>query len=68
MRTKQGHIDRIEWSSQLSGELTGEQRPRLLEIAQRCRVHRTLVSEIDIRLPQTWLDERDSDRPEVGAT
>lgn len=35
-----------------SGELTDEQRARLLEIAQRCPVHRTLVSEVEIRPPQ----------------
>ena len=65
--TKEGRIDRIEWSFQLSGELTGEQRTRLLEIAQRCPVHRTLVSEIDIRPPQMWPpDEPDGDR-EVDA-
>ena len=51
--TKNGHIDRIEWSLQFTGELTGEQRIRLLEIAQRCPIHRTLMSEIDIRPPQT---------------
>ena len=51
--TKEGHVDRIEWSVQFIGELTGEQRTRLLEIAQRCPVHRTLMSEIDIRPPQT---------------
>ena len=51
--TKEGHIDRIDWWIQLTGDLTGEQRSRLLEIAQRCPVHRTLVSEIDIRPPQT---------------
>ena len=50
--TKDGHIDRIDWSFQLAGELNGEQRQRLLEIAQRCPVHRTLTSEIDIRPPQ----------------
>ena len=50
--TKEGHIDRIEWWFQLTGELHVEQRTRLLEIAQRCPVHRTLVSEIDIRPPQ----------------
>ena len=59
--TKEGHIDRIEWRFKLDGELSGEQRTRLLDIAQRCPVHRTLVSEIDIRPPQTWPDERDSD-------
>jgi uncharacterized OsmC-like protein len=51
--TKDGHIDRIDWWFQLTGELTGEQRTRLLEIAQRCPFHRTLASEIDIWPPQT---------------
>jgi len=32
----------------LQGELTGEQRERLLQIAARCPVHRTLHSEINI--------------------
>jgi putative redox protein len=50
--TKEGRIDRIEWWLQLIGELTGEQRARLLDIAQRCPVHRTLTSEVDIRPPQ----------------
>ena len=65
--TKEGHIDRIEWRFQFDGELTDEQRTRLLEITQKCPVHRTLVSEIDIRPPQTWPDGRDSDW-ETGAT
>lgn len=65
--TKEGHIDRIDWRFKLKGELSDEQRTRLLEIAQRCPVHRALVSEIDIRPPQTWTDETDGDR-EVGAT
>lgn len=34
MRTKEGHIDRIEWGFRVSGELMDEQRTRLLEIAQ----------------------------------
>jgi uncharacterized OsmC-like protein len=50
--TKEGHIDRVEWWFELSGDLTSEQRARLLEIAQRCPVHRTLTSEVDIRPPQ----------------
>lgn len=33
----------------LSGPLSGEQRARLLEIAERCPVHRTLTSEISIQ-------------------
>ena len=46
--TNEGHIDRIEWQFQLTGELSDEQRTRLLEIAHRCPVHRTLVSEMEI--------------------
>jgi putative redox protein len=33
----------------LTGALTGEQRAKLLEIADKCPVHRTLVSEINIQ-------------------
>ena len=47
--TKEGKIDRIERDIQFVGALTTEQRSRLLEIANRCPVHRTLTSEIDIR-------------------
>ena len=31
------------------GDLTAEQRSRLMEIADKCPVHRTLKSEVDIR-------------------
>jgi uncharacterized OsmC-like protein len=47
--TKQGMIDRIERVITLEGELDAEQRARLMEIADKCPVHRTLKSEIDIR-------------------
>lgn len=47
--TKEGKLDRIEREISLAGPLSEEQRARLLEIANRCPVHRTLVSEIDIR-------------------
>ena len=43
-----GSIDRIERNVILSGPLDGEQRSRLMEIADRCPVHRTLNSEIDV--------------------
>jgi putative redox protein len=46
--TKTGMVDRIERDIALSGALSGEQRERLLEIANRCPVHRTLTSEIRI--------------------
>ena len=42
-------IDQIEVEIQLQGELSAEQRERLLTIAERCPVHRTLTSEIKIR-------------------
>jgi putative redox protein len=48
--TKQGMLDRIEMDVELSGSLTPEQRAKLMEIAAKCPVHRTLKSEIDIRL------------------
>jgi putative redox protein len=47
--TKEGKLDRIEREIWLEGVLTDEQRARLLDIAERCPVHRTLVSEINIR-------------------
>jgi len=46
--TKEGKIDRIEREVEVLGDLTDEQRARLLEIADKCPVHRTLTSEIDI--------------------
>ena len=48
-KTKEGKLDRIEREITLEGALDETQRARLLEIAERCPVHRTLVSEIDIR-------------------
>jgi putative redox protein len=47
--TKEGMLDRIERIITLEGELDAEARKRLLEVADKCPVHRTLVSEIDIR-------------------
>ncbi len=47
--TREGRIDRIEVAVELTGELTEEQRARLLEIAKMCPVHRTLTSEINVR-------------------
>jgi putative redox protein len=47
--TKEGMLDRIDRAITLRGALDAEQRRRLLEIADKCPVHRTLTSEIDIR-------------------
>jgi hypothetical protein len=47
--TKEGMLDRIESDLEFAERLTQEQRSKLLEIAEKCPVHRTLVSEIDIR-------------------
>lgn len=44
--TAMGKIDRIERVIELDGDLDDAQRQRLLEIADRCPVHRTLHSEI----------------------
>ena len=47
--TKEGKLDRIDREIELEGKLSGEQKARLMEIADRCPVHRTLTSEINIR-------------------
>jgi putative redox protein len=48
--TKQGMLDRIDVEVELTGPLTPEQHARLMQVAARCPVHRTLTSEINIRL------------------
>ncbi|MCG8436294.1 MAG: bifunctional alpha/beta hydrolase/OsmC family protein [Gammaproteobacteria bacterium] len=47
--TKDAKIDRFERELSVSGNLTDEQKQRLLEIADRCPVHRTLHSEVNIK-------------------
>jgi uncharacterized OsmC-like protein/pimeloyl-ACP methyl ester carboxylesterase len=47
--TKEGMIDHIDRAITFEGALDAEQRARLMEIADKCPVHRTLKSEIDIR-------------------
>lgn len=47
--TKDGKLDHIEREIELRGALGEDQRSRLLAIANRCPVHVTLTSEIDIR-------------------
>jgi uncharacterized OsmC-like protein len=48
--TKEGMLDRIDVEVELTGALTAEQHAKLMEIAGKCPVHRTLTSEINIRL------------------
>ncbi|HEY2246843.1 MAG TPA: bifunctional alpha/beta hydrolase/OsmC family protein [Bradyrhizobium sp.] len=45
---KEGMLDQIEVAIGLEGPLDGDQRKRILEIADKCPVHRTLTSEIRI--------------------
>ena len=47
--SESGQVAEIERTISLGGELDEKQRERLLEIADRCPVHRTLGSEIKIR-------------------
>jgi uncharacterized OsmC-like protein len=47
--TKGAMLDRIEREITVAGELTQEQRTKILEIADKCPIHRTLTSEINIR-------------------
>jgi len=46
--TKEGKVDHIERAITLEGKLSEEQKAQLLEIANRCPVHRTLESEIHV--------------------
>jgi uncharacterized OsmC-like protein len=47
--TREGRIDRIDREITLEGELDAQQRAKLLEIADKCPVHRTLHSEVLIK-------------------
>ena len=44
-----GQIDEFQVEIKLTGKLDDEQRARLLEISERCPVHRTLQGEVKIR-------------------
>jgi putative redox protein len=44
-----GKIDEFRRTISLEGDLTDAQRSRMLEIADRCPVHRTLHGEIKVR-------------------
>jgi uncharacterized OsmC-like protein len=47
--TKEGMLDRIELEIDLTGDLTPQQHALLMEAAEKCPVHRTLTSEINIK-------------------
>ena len=44
--TQSGKIDHIERQIEITGDLTDKERERLMQIADRCPVHRTLHSEV----------------------
>lgn len=46
--TKDGKIDHIDRVVELTGDLDAEQRGKLLEIADKCPVHRTLENEVKV--------------------
>ncbi len=46
--TREGMLDQIDRVIGMEGALDDEQRKRLMEIADKCPVHRTLTSEIRI--------------------
>jgi putative redox protein len=46
--TKAGMLDQIDRTIAMEGALDAEQRGKLMEIADKCPVHRTLTSEIHI--------------------
>jgi uncharacterized OsmC-like protein len=48
--TRDGMVDRIDVEVELTGQLSPEQHAKLMQIAAKCPVHRTLTSEINIRL------------------
>ncbi|MBA2715103.1 MAG: OsmC family protein [Rubrobacteraceae bacterium] len=56
--TEEGRIDRIELEIELSGPLDDAQRQKLLEIAEKCPVRRTLTSEVLIHTNTASADRR----------
>jgi putative redox protein len=52
--TDSGYIHRFTVTIKLTGSLTAGQRQRMLEVARRCPVNKTLVSEI--RIDETLID------------
>ena len=53
--TKEAMLDRIERVIAIEGSLDAEQRKKLMEIANKCPVHRTLTSKNSYRDPRGGL-------------
>ncbi|MFO8099556.1 MAG: alpha/beta fold hydrolase [Salinibacter sp.] len=47
--SEEGKVDQIEREIEVNGDLNETQRERLLEIANKCPVHRTLHSEVNVQ-------------------
>ena len=56
--TRDGKIDHIRLELKLAGPLEEPQRRRLLEIAERCPVHRTLESEVMMETSLAGIENR----------
>jgi uncharacterized OsmC-like protein len=56
--TKDGRIDHVRLELELGGPLEEPQRRRLLEIAERCPVHRTLESEVRMETGLAGIEDR----------
>jgi putative redox protein len=63
--TKEGMLDRIDVEVELTGALSAEQHAALMDIAAKCPVHRTLTSEINIRLRAVSLPANHANRREL---
>ena len=48
-RSETRFVDQIEMEISFDGDLSEDQKQRLIEIANKCPVHRTLTSQIQIR-------------------
>ncbi|MFN2333201.1 MAG: OsmC family protein, partial [Wenzhouxiangellaceae bacterium] len=46
---KDGKVDQLSRVISIEGDLDDDQRQRMLEIADRCPVHRTLENEVKVR-------------------
>jgi putative redox protein len=54
--TNTGQIDSIARVIEINGDLNAAQRERLIEIADRCPVHRTLHTEVSVMTRAGVLD------------